>query len=202
MSYTIIHHKGMIDSIGENKTKNILSTFSCHPEAPGVEQFLKDKAVLFANQGWAQTHLITASHKKNHVIVGYFTLANKVITVPTKNLSKTTQKRIAKFATYDNELKAYCLSAPLIAQLGKNYTNGYNALITGDELLSIACKKVSQIQMDLGGRYVYLECDDMPALVSFYARNGFVEFDKRQLEKDELDLFTSKYLVQMLKHIR
>ena len=99
-------------------------------------------------------------------------------------------------------MKAYCLSAPLIAQLGKNYTKGYNKLITGDELLNIACKKVSQIQMDLGGRYVYIECDDIPALVNFYARNGFVEFDKRQLEKDEIDLFTCKYLIQMLKYIK
>jgi hypothetical protein len=193
---------GMIDTIGENEAKSILSGFSCHTNAPDVEQFIKDKAVLFAIQGWSQTHLITAPHKKRHVIVGYFTLANKVITVPTKNLSKTTQKRISKFAAYDSELKAYCLSAPLIAQLGKNYTKGYNKLITGDELLNIACKKVSQIQMDLGGRYVYIECDDIPALVNFYARNGFVEFDKRQLEKDEIDLFTCKYLIQMLKHIK
>ena len=47
-------------------------------------------------------------------------------------------------------------------------------------------KKVSQIQMDLGGRYVYIECDDIPALVNFYARNGFIVimgFNNRQTSK-------------------
>jgi len=191
----------MIDALGEDETKSILSSFSC-PQAPDVESFIRSKAILFAVQGWAQTHIVVTSYRKNPVVVGYFTLANKVITIRTKALSKTTQKRIAKFAVYDNDLKAYCLSAPLIGQLGKNFANGYDKLITGDELLSIACRKVSQIQMDLGGRYVYLECEDVPALVNFYMRNGFVEFDKRRLEKDETDMFSSGYLIQMLKYIK
>jgi len=201
MSYKIINLMNMVSAIGEDETKSILSSFSC-PQAPDVETFIRSKAILFAAQGWAQTHIVVTSYRDSPVITGYFTLANKVITIPIKALSKTTQKRLAKFAMYDSDLKAYCLSAPLIGQLGKNFANGCNKLITGDELLGIACKKVSQIQMDLGGRYVYLECDDVPALVNFYTRNGFVEFDKRRLEKDEVDIFSGGYLIQMLKYIK
>ena len=49
------------------------------------------------------------------------------------------------------------MSTPLIAQLGKNYQHGYNTLITGDELLKLACDKVKEIQLSLGGRFVYLD---------------------------------------------
>ena len=42
------------------------------------------------------------------------------------------------------------MSTPLIAQLGKNYQHGYNTLITGDELLKLACDKVKEIQLSLG----------------------------------------------------
>ena len=65
------------------------------------------------------------------------------------------------------------MSAPLIAQLGKNYHEGMNHLITGDELLCLACEKISRIQLDLGGRFVYVECEDKPKLIDFYAANGF-----------------------------
>lgn len=52
-------------------------------------------------------------------------------------LSSKLSKRISKFGTYDDNLKGYNIAAPLIAQLGKNFTNELNKLITGDELLKI-----------------------------------------------------------------
>ena len=152
----IVNLNLLIEECGEEVARNYLSDFSC-PLNKDVENFLKQKAIDFAKQGWAQTHLVMMSYKKEMVLVGYFTLASKFITVSSKHLNTTTKKRIAKFSTYDPVLKAYLLSAPLIAQLGKNYSNGYDRLITGDELLSLACNKVRFIQLDLGGRYVYLE---------------------------------------------
>ena len=88
----------------------------------------------------------------------------------------------------------------MIAQLGKNFSNGYNKLITGDELLSLACEKVSIVQMAIGGRVVYVECEDKPQLTEFYSRNGFYEFDTRKLERDETEL-EGEYLVQMLRYL-
>jgi len=97
---------------------------------------------------------------------------------------------------------AYCLSAPLIAQLGKNFHNNYDKLITGSDLLTIACNKVSSIMQDLGGRFTYIECEDKPALIDFYERNGFFVFDRRTLNPQEKGLFSSQYLIQLLRNIK
>ncbi len=197
--YKIVNLKMMIEELGEDRTKEILSGFSC-PLNTDVEYFLLHKAIEFAKQGLSQTHLVFTSFRGKAVLVGYFCLANKYITVKAEGLSKTTKRRISKFSVYDNRIGAYCLSAPLIAQLGKNYQNGYNKLITGDELLQLACDKIEVIQLDLGGKYAYLECEDKPNLIEFYASNGFCQFDRRMLDKDETG-FSGDYLVQMLKFI-
>lgn len=198
--YKLINLKLMVDEVGEDTAKEVLSTFSC-PLNRDVEDFLRIKAITFAEQGFSQTHLVMASYREQPVLVGYFTLANKYITVSAKKLSNTQKKRLAKFSIFDNQVRAYCLSAPLIAQLGKNYANGYDKLITGDELLYMACRKVSTIQLDLGGKFAYLECEDKPRLIEFYSRNGFCAFDRRRLDRDETGL-DGDYLVQMLKYIK
>lgn len=72
----------MLDD-GENRAKEILSSFSC-PLNPDVEDFLRHKAIDFARQGIAQTVLVFASHKQELALLGYYTLANKVIFVPKK----------------------------------------------------------------------------------------------------------------------
>lgn len=92
------------------------------------------------------------------------------------------------------------LSSILIGQLGKNYANGNDTLISGDELLAMALNKVKSIQFEMGGRYTYLECEDKKNLIDFYTSNGFVEFGKRNLDHDETDL-SGKYLLQFLKKI-
>ncbi len=198
--YKLVNLKIMLEALGEEQTKQLLSNFSC-PLNEDVESFLRRKAIEFSKQGFSQTHLVYASYKGQPEIAGYFTLANKYITVQGERLSKTLRKRISKFSVYDSRIRAYCLSAPLIAQLGKNYANGFDSLITGDELLKLACDKVSKIQSDLGGKFAYLECEDKPKLLQFYAENGFCEFDRRQLDRDETGL-QGDYLVQLLKYIR
>lgn len=94
------------------------------------------------------------------------------------------------------------MSANLIGQLSKNFFDNYNELITGDELLKLACDKVKVIQGEIGGRIVYLECEDDPKLIDFYSSNGFVKFGKRKLDRDELGLMQGEYLVQMLKYLK
>lgn len=197
--FKIVNLKLMVEELGEDRVKPILSNFSC-PANADVENFLKNKAIEFAKQGLSQTHLVFASYKKEPRLVGYFCLASKYITVRADKLSETLKKRIRKFAAHNSNVKSYCLSCPLIAQLGKNYTDGLNQLITGDELLKIACDKVSKIQLDLGGKFVYLECEDTPKLVEFYTSNGFCQFDTRVLDPDETDI-RGDYLLQMLKYI-
>jgi len=145
--YNLVNLKLMIDEIGEEEVKTYLSDFFC-PLNSDVEKFLNSfKAIEFAKQGLAATHLVFTSYRDFPVLIGYFTLASKTIIIKKNRLNSNMKKRVKKFATYDDSLKQYSLSAPLIAQLGKNYNKEYNKLITGDELLKMACDKVKEIQL-------------------------------------------------------
>lgn len=197
--YKLVNLRLMIDALGEQRTKELLSKFSC-PLNQDVETFLRAKAIEFSRQGIAQTHLVYASFKNSPVLAGYFSLANKYMTIKADVVGGKLKQRLKRFSTYNSDIKAYCLSAPLIAQLGKNYYNGADRLISGAELLDLACQKISTIQFDLGGKFAYLECEDKHKLVEFYSLYGFCEFDRRILDKDETGL-SGEYLIQMLKFI-
>jgi thiol-disulfide isomerase/thioredoxin len=198
---TLVRLQEFLDEAGEKTVKEVLSGFLC-PLNPDVELFLRNKAIDFAKQGIAQTHLVFAPYKGKPVLVGYFTFANKFIVFRNVSaVSRTTFRRLSKFARFEPGIKALCMSLPLLAQLGKNYANEYCKLISGAELLDMAITKVSQIQMDLGGRFVYLECEDKPKLLEFYSKYGFCEFDHRPLDPDESDTLSGEYLVQMIKYI-
>lgn len=83
----------------------------------------------------------------------------------------------------------------MIAQLGKNYANGNDTLISGNELLFLAMEKVKKVQNEVGGRFAYLECEDKKKLKEFYERNRFKLFGKRKLDLDEADV-TGTHLLQ------
>ena len=89
----------------------------------------------------------------------------------------------------------------MIAQWGKNYADNSDKLITGDELLKIACDDVKSTQFILGGKVVYLECENKSRLLEFYESNGFKNAGKRKLEKDETSVMSGEYLIQMLKYL-
>lgn len=191
--YKIITIDGLLDSLGEDGLNAILSGYSC-PMNADIEDYLLHKAVTFSRQGLAKTHLVFAGYKGKPVLVGYFALANKTLFIRDKSrLSKNLKRRIAKFATHIPETHMNTVSAPLIAQLGKNYSNGYDQLITGDELLKMAVDRIQETQLLLGGKVAYLECQDHPSLVHFYEENGFRAFDQRQTDNGEC-------LVQMIRY--
>lgn len=194
--------RDLIEVRGEADVKAELSEFSC-PLNPDVEYFLKEKAIEFTKQGIASTHLVYTSYKGKPVLVGYYALANKTVTIKAALLhNKRWKSRISKFAEYHAELKSYIAAMPLIGQIGKNYAHGYNQLITGDQLLEIACDKVRSAQFALSGKLVYLECEDNQSLVDFYTRNGFSEFNKRYLDGDETNNDGKGYLLQMIKYFK
>lgn len=196
-----INLKTYIDAVGDNEAKHTLASFLC-PMNADVQEFLRVKAYEFSKQGITQTHLVFASFQSHPVLVGYYSLTNKVISVKRSALSNTTARKIAKFGTFNDQTHSYIVPAPLIAQIGKNYANGYQRLISGDLLLSLACQKVKHAQLDIGGKIVYLECEDKPKLLEFYAKNGFCNFGKRLLDKDERDLLSGEYLIQMMKYLK
>ena len=194
--FKIIRLSEMLEQLGEERVDKILSSFSS-PLNEDVEYFLHHKAKEFDIQSISKTHLVFASFRKKPVLVGYFTLANKYFTVAKKNTTSQLRRKLNRFGKYNSELKAYTLSAPLIAQLGKNYTNDYDKLITGAELLGMAVEIIKDIQLSIGGEIVYIECEDKMKLIEFYERNGFKAFSERELDKT--DNSDTDCLIQMLK---
>ena len=187
----------MYEAIGEKKTKEILNEFEC-PLNKDVEFFIKEKAIQFSKMGVSRTFLICSTYKEKNVIVGYFALANKITKVKKSSLSNSVRKRLNRFTEQNTKEKYGTVSLPLIGQLGKNYKNNYNQLISGDDLLKLACDKIKEAQNILGGKFAFVECEDKVELKEFYESNGFVCFGKRNLEKDEKENNSGNYLLQML----
>lgn len=195
-----VNLQDMIEEIGEDRTKSILSDFSCDQNLD-VQEFIQRKAVEFSKRGFAKTTLVfwVSDNEDEKCLVGYFALSNKKITVKKKEVSKNTYKRIRLFSD-DKEKDSCTIPAILIGQLSKNFRDGNDTLISGAELLQMAIDKVKQVQYMIGGKFVYLECEDKKRLLEFYTTNGFVSFGKRMLDKDEINI-NGKYLIQMLRYL-
>lgn len=56
------------------------------------------------------------------------------------------------------------------------------------------------IQEEIGGKFVYLECENKPKLIHFYESNGFTVFGKRKKDRDEIGV-DGEYLIQLLKYL-
>lgn len=197
--YVQISLANLLAELGEERVRSILSKFSC-PLNQDVEHFLSHQALEFAKQNLAPTHLIFT---EDQILAGYFTLTMKSFFVGEgEEISKTYYRKISKFGA-DGAANGGCvIPAPLIAQLGKNFADGADRLITGGELLKMACDKIAMCQRELGGKVAYLECEDKPKLLGFYRANGFVVFGRRMLDKEDHEHMAGQYLLQLLKIIK
>lgn len=198
--YRLFNLLDILAEQGDEQTLADLQQFDC-PLNSDVQDFLRNKAITFVEQRISSVWLLFASFKDEWRLAGYFALANKILRVAPSSLSKTLRKRISKFATHDAVLNRYTLAVPLIGQLGKNYRDDCDKLITGDEFLQIVCDKVAEGQRIFGGRVVFVECEETPALVRFYERNGFQICGQRAPTREEHAAFKGKQLIQLLKYL-
>ena len=190
----------ILEMYGEDSCRKILSTFIC-PLNIDVADFIHNKAIEFAKQRIAITFLVFRETEKGNVLTGYYTLANKFVAVSANMLSNTLKKRISKFSQYDAVLDRYLISMPLIAQLGRNYSDTAREYpISGNDLLDLAFQNIKKVQHIIGGKTTYIECASNPKLHEFYATHDFVPFGEREREKDELA--DSPILVQMLRYFK
>ncbi len=162
--------------LGEDKLIQELSEFSC-PKNSDIEHFLKKSAIEFTKKNQSVTYLVFSL--SSMALVGYFTIALKPLTVSGEKVSNTIKRKIMRVSEFDNQTQTYIMSAYLIAQLGKNYTNGRNREITGAELLELAWNVIEDMQYMGGGMVVFLETNDEESLLTFYQRNKFRQFDTR-----------------------
>ena len=112
-------------------------------------------------------------------LVGYFSLASKPISIMADSISKSTAKKLSRVSVLNKENNIYTASAYLIAQLGKNFALPEDERIDGATLLEIALDTIRTIKYLLGGVIVFLECENVVALMDFYMRNGFKYFASR-----------------------
>lgn len=180
--------------LGEETLRGILSEFSCEKNSD-VERFLKEQSIEFTKKNQSVTYLVFAN--EDATLVGYFTITIKPISVNADNFSNAMKRKIARVSELDEENGTYTLSAYLIAQLGKNFTNGANETITGEQLLQAAVDTIKELQYMAGGMVIFLEAENEKKLMHFYEdRNGFKRFDTKEIKTGTEDAHT---LVQLLK---
>ena len=158
------------------KIEKLLREFSC-PINLDVERFFTQQAVNFAKLNQSVTYL--ALTNKDAKLAGYFTLAIKSISVNAEHFSNTMRRKIERVSEVNERTGEYILAAYLIAQLGKNFADGMNDRITGEQLLQSALDTIRRLQYMAGGTVVFLEAGNVPQLLDFYTRCGFKQFAVR-----------------------
>ena len=179
--------------LGESRLLQVLSGFSC-PKNPDVERFLKKSSIEFTKKNQSVTYLVF--NVSSMELVGYFTIALKPLTVRGETVSNTVKKKLMRVSELDEQSQTYTMSAYLIAQLGKNFKNGAEKKITGEELLELAWDIVEKMQYMGGGMVTFLEAENSERLLSFYQANRFQTFDTRQTATDSEE---PHELVQLLR---
>lgn len=179
---------------GEDLLQQVFSTFSCDRNSD-VERFLLEQSINFTKKNQSVTYVVLTP--EDGQIIGYFTITIKPITVNGDSLSNTVMKKIARVSEQDEGSGNYSLSAYLIAQLGKNFKDGANEKISGDQLLGLAIEKIKELQYMAGGMVIFLEAENEEKLIHFYEdKNGFKRFDTKEIKSGTDDAHT---LIQLLK---
>ena len=157
--------------------------------------FLREQSIDFTKKNQSVTYLVFSNDAAE--LVGYFTLTIKPISVNADTFSTSLRRKIARVSDLDENTNTYSLSAYLIAQLGKNYSNNANEKIPGSQLLQVAIDTIKELQNLAGGMVVFLEAENNENLLRFYEEeNGFKKFAVRQTQPYKSE---ERMLVQLLK---
>lgn len=198
--YTVFNIREYLKSenhgLGESELQSILSEFSC-PRNADVERFIKEQSIEFAKKHQSVTYLVFSTEDAE--LLGYFAITVKPITVNSEPFSNTTRRKLARVSELNEQNHTYNLAAYLIAQLGKNYQNGANERIAGEELLELAIQQIQQMQYLAGGMVVFLEANNEEKLLEFYHNNGFQQFDSRLTESKDSEQHELLQLLKLLK---
>lgn len=190
--FEVINILDMIESVGEDVTKSILSEFSCSRNKE-IERFVRQNAIEFAKKKMSVTYLV---YDENVSLAAIFTLAHKALEISDVGLSETVRKKLRRFSTLDKSKDSYNVSAFLIGQFGKN-DNYSGDVLSGVNLMDFTFGVLLKVQHDIGGSIVYLDCEENEKLLNFYTKepNLFRPFGDTYSEIDN-----TKY-IQLLKFI-
>ncbi|MBT2601438.1 MULTISPECIES: GNAT family acetyltransferase [unclassified Oceanobacillus] len=181
----------------EEEIKQLLFSFETislkyAPGSEDVQYFLHNKAIEFEKIGISRTTLIMSTYKGKSFLAGYFSVSPKPLVINKKNFGKLSGslKRRLMGVGHKTDQDNYQIPSILIGQLGKNYSDISQKAksLNGNELLQLAYEKVKDIHKLIGGRIVYLECENFGKIKDFYLYNGFREIEELR-SKDELCIF-------------
>jgi hypothetical protein len=177
----------------EEDIKELLFSFSSlkiqhNPGADDVEHFLHRKAIQFEKMDLSRTYLVMSTFQKKPFIAGYFSISNRPLIIPRKyfqRLPTTVRKRLMGVG-HKTQQSSYEIKGFLLGQLGRNYSDTAKKAkcIAGNELLQLAYAKVQEAHRIVGGRIIYLECEDHEKIKEFYFHNGFRELEEYRSEND------------------
>ncbi len=175
--YTVVNILDLMDAIGEDESRTILSGFFC-PKNAEIETFVKKNAIEFAKRKISITYLVIDNESR---VVAMFALTHKAVQIMSAGLSSTVRKKIQRYAQLDEETGMFTLSSFLIGQFGKNYQYPKASMPDGEQLMDAVFEILEQVQHQIGGGVVYLECEEKPQLLEFYQNetNQFKIFGER-----------------------
>lgn len=182
--YTVTNILDLLETIGDDEVSLALSEFSC-PRNAEIESFIHNRAIDFAKKKMSITYLV---FDEKGQIEAFFTLTHKSSVIGDGLLSKTSQKKLSRHARLDAEVHAYSISAFLIAQFGKNENAKGTEHISGNQLMDFAISILQNVQRQVGGGVVFLECEDKPGLLNFYQNehNNFKIYGERFSDDDQV----------------
>ena len=152
----------------ESGVSKDLSTFKCERDSD-VERFLKEGAIPFEKAHKSRTYIVVrrdSARERELKILAYFSIALSNMKIR-DTVSRSRRKRLSGIFE-DSETPCY-----LIGQLAKNDT--YEGDIQGKELIEYALSMFKIAHDLVGGRFVRVDCKNIPHLVEFYKANGFGE---------------------------
>ena len=191
MNLSVMNVRDMPIDSHEDVVRSYIGMFSCvrHRDDgttgslnPDVEHFLHHNAIQFARMKTAATYLVV--DLDDGALLGYFTLAHKPLSVSAYGLPRKVRDQLKRFSKLDEAKQSYMVSAFLLAQFGKNYGVEDGKRITGAELMAVAMDQLREVQDQIGGTLVYLDCEAHAGLIRFYEDQNFVLFGERISEND------------------
>lgn len=150
MNMQVVNILDLIAAVGEEAVQELLSDFSC-PKNLEVEGFVRNNAVEFSKKKMSVTHCVMDEGK----LLAIFTLTHKAVEVAASSLTSTAKKKMERFARVDESSGFYNVSAFLIAQFGKNFSED-TSLLSGDALMKCAIEVLQRVQFDVGGAVICL----------------------------------------------
>ena len=176
---------------GEQFFESIANSFMS--KNSDVEHFFREKAVQATKLNTAATYLVISYEDKKFDLLGYFTLATKMLTLKQSSLSKTECKAISRFGYFDEDSQSYKLPAVLIAQFSRNFNENSESM-SGTDLMDIALDRIKDILHSTSGKAVFLECEQSKKIIDFYIKKNFQPLGNTIFSKNKKEL-TQLYMI-------